>query len=117
MVVAVLRRIRRTVEQRDVCAARLRLPFLQLYVSICPTVPDSRPPLNKLIFPESCFISADQKMGDGFGGGDSSAQQTRGSYWKRGDSMRLIHLLTDPELKVADANMRMRCVFFFFERR
>jgi hypothetical protein len=56
-------------------------------------------------------------MGDGFGGGDSSAQQTRGSYWKRGDSMRLIHLLTDPELKVADANTRKRFVLFVFERR
>jgi len=31
------------------------------------------------------------------GANDSSAQ--RGVYWKRNDSMRLVHLLIDPELK------------------
>ena len=31
------------------------------------------------------------------GPGDSGG--TRGVYWKRNDSMRLVHLLIDPELK------------------
>ncbi len=36
---------------------------------------------------------AEYASGPGDGGG------TRGVYWKRNDSMRLVHLLIDPELK------------------
>jgi hypothetical protein len=45
-------------------------------------------------------------MGEAFGNGGgngtpNSAQPQRGSYWKRNDSMRLVHLLIDAELKSA----------------
>jgi hypothetical protein len=44
-------------------------------------------------------------MGEAFGNGGNgtpnSGQPQRGSYWKRNDSMRLVHLLIDTDLKSA----------------
>ena len=38
--------------------------------------------------------------GSGGTNGEGATQPQRGVYWKRNDSMRLVHLLIDPELKV-----------------
>ncbi|EKX48939.1 hypothetical protein GUITHDRAFT_162356 [Guillardia theta CCMP2712] len=42
---------------------------------------------------------------DGPGGSGGGSAQQRGVYWKRNDSMRLVHLLIDPELKPAFISM------------
>ena len=45
------------------------------------------------------------ELGSGASGAAAAAQQQReqrGVYWKRNDSMRLVHLLIDPDLKVTE---------------
>ena len=47
-------------------------------------------------------VHAGSAGGSGGGGGGvsgSDAAAPRGSYWKRSDSMRLVHLLVEPDLK------------------
>ena len=51
------------------------------------------------------FIQRLTPLSDGPGGSGGGGAQQRGVYWKRNDSMRLVHLLIDPELKPAFISM------------